>query len=109
DELRMKILSSGTATPGSVFAWEVTEEEKTVFTQYHYSFQDRDPALVSRLSMTVPAGWDITASMFNHEKLDAKISGQTYTWELQDLPWIEREEYSPALTAIIPQVAVSYF
>ena len=49
------------------------------------------------------------ASIFNHDKVDPKISGNTYTWELRDLPRIEKEEYSPALSALAPRIMVSYF
>src|SRR5439155_16237510 len=48
DELRIKVLQGGATQPGSVFAWEVTEEEKTLFTQYQYTFQERSPVLISR-------------------------------------------------------------
>jgi hypothetical protein len=34
--------------------------------------------------------------MFNHANLDPQLNGATYTWELHDLPWVEREDYSPA-------------
>ena len=39
EEERAKLLEAGTMLPGSVFAWDVTEEEKTVFTQYSYGFR----------------------------------------------------------------------
>ena len=42
DEARAKLISSGSnLAPGSVFAYEVTEEEKSVFVQDSYAFQDR--------------------------------------------------------------------
>src|SRR5262245_1992221 len=109
EELRMKILACGSTPPGSVFAWEAIEEEKTVFTQYEYDFQDRLPVLVSRFSVTVPSGWDLKAAMINRDLAEPKIVGGTRTWELRDLPWIEREEYSPSLSSMAPRMVVSYF
>ena len=109
EEERGKILEAGANSPGSVFAWEVTEEDKTVFTQYAYAFQGRSPALISRLTLTLPANWEVAATMLNHEQLSPQVSGATYAWELHDLPWIEPEEYSPPLAALIPRVMVSYF
>jgi hypothetical protein len=109
DEARAKVLDCGNAAPGSVFAWEVTEEEKTVFTQYGYTFQERLPVLVSRFSLSLPTAWEMKASVFNRDKMDPKISGNTYTWELHDLPRIETEEYSPSLSALAPRLMVSYF
>lgn len=109
DEARAKVLECGNAAPGSVFIWDVTEEEKTVFTQYGYAFQQRMPVLLSRFSLTLPAAWEMKANVFNRDKLDPKISGNTYTWELRDLPRIETEEHSPSLSALAPRLMVSYF
>jgi Domain of Unknown Function with PDB structure (DUF3857) len=46
DEARAKTLEAGSLAPGSVFAWEITEEERTIFTQDQYLFQGRSPVLV---------------------------------------------------------------
>ena len=109
DEARAKVLECGAAAPGSVFAWEVTEEEKTVFTQDRFGFQGRDPVLISRFILNLPATWEARGVVFNHEKLDPQVSNGAYTWELRNLPWIEREDYSPSINALAPHLAVSYF
>ena len=109
DEDRAKMLECGAAAAGSVFAWEVVEEEKTVFTQYYYHFQNGLPALVSRFALTLPAGWEAKGIIFNHATLEPEVNGNTYKWELRDLPWIEREDHSPTLSALAPRLMVSYF
>jgi hypothetical protein len=109
EEERAKLLEAGPMTPGSVFAWEALEEEKTVFTQYPFMFQNRAPVLISRLALTLPAGWELRGTIFNHANFDPRIDGSTYTWELRDLAWVEREDYSPTLAALVPRVMVSYF
>ena len=109
DEARAKVLECGSAAPGSVFAWEVTEEEKTIFTQDGFHFQHQSPVLQSRFILNMPAGWEARGTVFNHEKLDPQVSGTTYTWELRNLPWIEHEDYSPSLSALAPRLVVSYF
>jgi transglutaminase-like putative cysteine protease len=109
DEARAKVLEFGSAPPGSVLAWEITEEEKTVFTQDEFSFQGRSPVLISRFSLTLPQGWEARGTVFNHAPLDPQVSGSTSTWELRDLPWMEREDYSPPTSALAPRLAVSYF
>ena len=109
DEARAKMLECGVAPPGSVFAWEVTEEEKSVFTQDAYSFQHQTPVLTSRFSITLPPAWEAKGVVFNHPAVDPVVTGNTYVWELHDLPWIEREDYSPALSALAPRLVVSYF
>ena len=47
--------------------------------------------------------------MFNRDGLEPQVSGGTYTWELRELPWMEREEYSPPLALRVPRLTVSYF
>lgn len=109
DEARAKVLECGAAAPGSVFAWEVTEEEKTVFTEAGFSFQQQSPVLVSRYILNLPPAWEARGIVFNHEKLEPQVSGGAYTWELRNLPWIEREDYSPSFSALAPRLVVSYF
>lgn len=109
DEARAKVLECGAAAPGSVFAWEVIEEEKTVFTQDRYSFQGRNPVLISRFILNLPTTWEARGIVFNHEKIEPQVANGAYTWELRNLPWIEREDYSPSISALAPHLAVSYF
>jgi hypothetical protein len=110
DEARAKVLECGIAAPGSVFAWEVTEEEKTVFTQDAYQFQHQSPVLTSRFVLTLPAGWEATGIVFNRDGVEPTISNNTtYTWELHDLPVIEREAYSPTLSGLAPRLVVNYY
>lgn len=110
DEGRAKRLDCDPDAPvGSVFAYEVTQEEETVFTTYPYSFQDASPVVASRFVLSLPSAWEARASIFNHADLQPKVEGSTYTWELRDLPWIEREEYSPGFESIAPWIGVTYF
>ena len=110
DEARAKRLDCDPdAPPGSVFAYEVTQEEDTVFTTYPYWFQDSAPVVDSRFVLSLPAAWEARASTFNHAELQPKVQGGTYTWELRDLPWIEREEYSPGFESVAPWIGVTFF
>jgi hypothetical protein len=110
DEERARVLEPrGDLTPGCVFAWEVVEEEKTVFTQYHYSFQETTPVLVSRFVLSLPPSWEVRGTIFNRDPLEPRVDGNTYTWELHDLPWIEPEEHSPYYHALAPRLGINYY
>ncbi len=110
DESRAKKLDCDPdAPPGSVFAYEVTQEEDSVFTTYPYAFQDSEPVMISRFVLTLPSAWEARASIFNHAEIQPKVEGGTSSWELRDLPWIEREEHSPGLESIAPWIGVTYF
>ncbi len=110
DEGRAKLLECDKDAPaGSVFAYEVTEEEDTVFTTYPYSFQESDePVAVSRFVLSLPAGWEVRSKTFNHGDIAPQASGGSYIWELRDLPWIEDEEYRPRYRAIAPRIGVTF-
>jgi transglutaminase-like putative cysteine protease len=110
EEGRAKIIQcDGDAPAGSVFAWEVTEEEDTIFTTYPYDFQDEEPVLLARFVLSLPPGWEARGNLFNHPDVAPEISGSNYTWTLRDLPAIEQEEYGPGWHALAPRLAVTYF
>ncbi|HYZ86220.1 MAG TPA: DUF3857 domain-containing protein, partial [Bryobacteraceae bacterium] len=95
---------------GSVFAWEIVEEERSVFTQYLYSFQDDEPVLRSRFVLTTPPGWEVRGTLMNStDKLEPQQSGTTFTWEMRDLAWLPDEDYRPNTHAIAPWLGVTYY
>ena len=110
NEARAKlIMGSADAEPGAVFGYEVTSEERSVFTQLIWGFQLRMPVKLSRLTLNLPSGWRADSVTFNHPKIEPAISGSSYTWELRDLAFVEDEPLSPPITNLVPRVAVSYF
>jgi len=109
-EVRSKTLNPGEDfRAGSVFAYEVIEEEKSVFTQTVYPFQGRQPVLVSRFIASLPPGWEVSGQVFNRTAVQPQASGNTHTWELRNLPWIEPEEASPHFRAIAPWLALTFY
>ncbi|MGB7621714.1 MAG: DUF3857 domain-containing protein [Terriglobia bacterium] len=110
DEARAKVMECDADAPvGSLFAYEVIEEEDTIFTTYHFSFQGSSPVLISRFVLSLPTGWEARGTMFNHSEVKPQIDGNTYTWELRNLPWIEGEDYSPDYHAVVPRLGVTYY
>jgi transglutaminase-like putative cysteine protease len=108
-ETRAQQIDPGSLEPGAVFAWEAVEEDRTVFTQCEYGFQGFAPALVSRFVLNLPPGWEAKATALNHAPIEPQVSGNSYTWELRDLPWIEYEEHSPDMDGLTPRLGVSLF
>ncbi|HSO75562.1 MAG TPA: DUF3857 domain-containing protein, partial [Blastocatellia bacterium] len=110
NEARVRIISAGDdAIVGSVFGYEVTSEDRSVFTQVEWQFQERLPTNVSRYALTLPSGWSAQGVIFNRDKIEPTVRGSTYTWELRDLSFIEEEPASPPVTALAARLAVSYF
>jgi hypothetical protein len=109
NESRIKaILASEEAEVGAVFGYQTVIESRSFFSQDIWKFQNRLPTLSSRYTLTLPAGWSAQSVTFNHAKVEPTINGSTYTWALGNLPPIDPEPQSPAVTTLAPRVAVSY-
>lgn len=105
---RMIIRASGDAELGSIFGYETVTEDRSVFSQLTWYFQGAPlPVLKSRISVTLPRGWTADALTLNHDKIAPTLSGNTYTWELRDLPPVAFEPLSPPRTAITPWLAIN--
>src|ERR1051325_8658660 len=109
DVRRKVIIASDEAEAGSVVGYQSVSEERSVFTQFDWNFQDNLPTLSSRYILTLPAGWRASSVTFNHAKIEPVVSNSTYTWEMRDLPFIAAEPASPDLTNLVPRLAVSYY
>jgi hypothetical protein len=110
NEARIKRISATDDVdgPGAVFGYQTVSEERTVFTQSDWNFQFQLPTLVSRYTLTLPAGWRAQGVIFNHAAIEPTVNGTTYTWELRNLPYIEDEENSPSVDNLVPRLAVSF-
>lgn len=97
------------ADAGAVFAYSYTLEDKSIFTQSQWGFQHFLPVVNSRYTLTLPEGWRADALTFNHPKIEPKVNGTSYSWELSNLPPVPYEPLSPSLTDLVPRLAVSYF
>src|SRR5262249_17156706 len=110
NEVRIKAINaSSEAETDAVFAYEAVSEDRSVFTQFDWDFQNDLPVLLSRFSITLPAGWRAEGVTFNHQKVEPVVNGSTYTWELQNLSFIEDEPARPPASTLAPRLAVSYF
>ncbi|HEX3253486.1 MAG TPA: DUF3857 domain-containing protein [Pyrinomonadaceae bacterium] len=110
NEYRVRTISgTDDADTGAVFAYSYTIEERSVFSQADYGFQDSLPVISSRFNLTLPEGWRAEAVTFNYAKVEPRVSGSSYMWELSNLPPIPDEPLSPKLTNLAPRLAVSYF
>ncbi len=109
DVRRRVILATDDAEPGALFGYEWTMEDRSVFTQFEFQFQNNLPTMLSRFAIILPTGWRAEGVTFNRPPIEPSVNGSAYSWELRDLPFIEEEPSAPPLTQIAPRLAVSYF
>src|ERR1041385_3113792 len=110
DEYRVKtITAKDEAEIGSVFGYTYTREDRSVFSQANWFFQNEIPVVSSRYTLILPAGWRAEAITFNHANVEPRVHGSTYTWEISNLPPIPEEPLSPSIRNLSARLAVSYY
>jgi len=110
NEYRVRRVSAADdADTGAVFAYTYTLEDRSVFSQSDWAFQGSLPVISSRYNLTLPQGWRADAATFNYSKIEPRVNGTSYTWELSNLPPVPEEPMSPSLSNLVPRLAVSYF
>jgi hypothetical protein len=109
DEARLKeINATRDAEVGSVFGYQTTTQNRPWFPQAEWWFQGDLPSLDSRFTVTVPAGWRAAGAVFNAPQIEPTAHGNSYTWEMRDLPRVEDEPASPSVRSLAAYVAVKY-
>jgi len=109
NDVRKKEISvEDDADAGCVFGYEIITEGRDIFLQSVWYFQSLNPVVMSRLTVTLPPGWRADAITFNHDKIEPSVSGNSYTWELRNLPPVEIEPASPT-SKLLAYIAVNIF
>jgi len=109
DEGRIKIIdASDDVDIGFVFGYTVVSEDRPLFYQHRYLFQDDLPTLFSRFSLNLPANWKASSITYNYPEVKPQVSGSSYTWELRNLPPIADEPMSPSFINMAPRLAVDF-
>lgn len=110
DEYRVKIIDgTSDVDVGSIFGYSIVTEDRPLFFQDRFFFQDDLPTLVSRYTLSLPNGWKASSITFNHPNIQPQATtGTNYTWELRNLAPIADEPMSPAFVNLVPRIVVSF-
>jgi hypothetical protein len=95
------------AEAGAVFAYESVIEYQSFSNQLSFHFQDSMPVRLARFMVTVPPGWEVKASPFNGAPGQPAASGDSYSWQMENLPALELETSSPSVLTLAPWVGVN--
>lgn len=110
NEARARLIdATDEADTGDVFGFESVQEERSVFSQFEFEFQDDLPTLISTFSLSLPAGWKAESVTFNRPTVTPVVNGTGYSWTLTDLPPIVYEPGSPSFASLAPWLAVSFY
>ena len=109
-DAKLKLLRIPAADPGNIVGYEYELEERPVFMQNAWRFQETDPVRESHYSLQLPAGWEYKASWMNHTEIKPTEAGSNrWDWTVTDLSPIRHEPEMPPFAGVAGQMVVTLF
>ena len=106
---RRRAITAPANDPGGTVAFEMQEKMPPYQHDDVWAFQEQEPVLVSRYVVNLPPGWELSTTFANHADIKPTISGNSYTWEVRDVPPIHREHRMPSLASIAAAMEVHLY
>jgi hypothetical protein len=110
NEVRVRALGAfDEVAAGDLFAAEVESDDRLLFAQLEWAMQGQWPAKDVRRTLTLPAGWRLTARTFNAPPIEGHQQGQTTTWRLRDVDAVPEEDAGAPFSDLAARLALSLF
>lgn len=106
---RAKVMKLPGADVGTVVGFEYERKERPFLFQDFWWFQDTVPVERARYTLRLPARWEYRANWINHAEQNPVEAGGAYTWEVADIPRIEREYHEPPYRALAGTMIVTFY
>ncbi len=87
--------------------WEQKSHPYTFEDQWF--FQLHRPVALARYVLHLPPGWEFRAAWLHYPEKSPQTQGNTYVWELSDIPRIENEADMPHWRALAGRVIITFF
>ncbi|HKD15389.1 MAG TPA: DUF3857 and transglutaminase domain-containing protein [Candidatus Angelobacter sp.] len=104
-----KILLLPGADVGTVVGFEYERKERPYVFQKEWYIQQSVPVEKSHFTLNLPSSWEYRADWVNHAEVRPMISGNSYAWELADVPRIENEYNEPPYRALASYIIITFF
>ncbi|HEY0704218.1 MAG TPA: DUF3857 and transglutaminase domain-containing protein [Candidatus Acidoferrales bacterium] len=109
-DLRVKYIKFSAVEPGNIVGYEYVQKQRPFVFEDEWAFQSKIPTRRSRFSLVIPPGWEFTDRWANFPKQEPKnSSGNSYTWEVENIPAIEVEPDMPPVRALAGRMDIKYF
>jgi len=109
-DAKVKILEIPAPDVGNIVGYEYETEERPVFLQDIWEFQEHDPVRESRYSLQLPPGWEYKASWLNHSEVKPTQTGSnSWQWVVSDIKEIHHEPFMPPLDGVAGRMVLSFF
>jgi hypothetical protein len=109
-DAKVKILQIPAPDVGNIVGYEYETEERPIFLQDIWGFQEHDPVRESHYSLQLPPGWEYKASWLNHPEVKPTQAGSnSWQWVLSDIKEIRHEPLMPPLDGVAGRMVLSFF
>lgn len=106
---RAKILMIPGAEVGTVIGYEYQQKRRPSVFQDVWFFQESLPVRFCRYTLRLPSGWEYKTFFDNHAPVEPAQTGTDYTWQVSDVPELEREDYMPPYRAIAGRMVLHFY
>jgi transglutaminase-like putative cysteine protease len=111
-DIKHKVMFLPAAEPGAIIGYEYQQKERPYLYGDARGWWSSDhpdyPVRRARLSVSLPAGWEIDHHWANYKDMQPTVAGNTYTWEVIDIAAVERQPEMPVLRSLEPRLFISY-
>lgn len=93
---------------GTVVGFEFEKTKHPFIYQDFWGFQTFLPVEQSRYELHLASGWRFRSDWVNHEEKKPTEEGGALVWQLNDIPYIEREPRRPSYAALAGRMVVTF-
>jgi len=108
-DAKAKHLNVPGADVGTVVGFEFERKHRPSIFEDEWYFQSGLPVERARYTLRLPSSWEMSTHWINHAELQPTKQGDSYIWELTDIPKIEAEYREPPYRALAGHMEVSFF
>jgi hypothetical protein len=109
-DVKFKVLRIPAPDVGNIVGYEYEVEERLLFLEDIWHFQESDPVRESRYSLSLPPGWEFKASWLNHADLaPTQAGGNSWQWSISDVKAIRKEPLMPSMEGVEGEMILSFF
>ena len=108
-DTKVKVVRIPGVDVGTIVGVEYEQKRHPYTFEDHWYFQHESPVEHARFILHLPQSWEYRAAWINHPDMQPTVQGNTYIWELTDIPRIENEVAMPHWRALAGQLIVTFF
>ncbi len=110
EDTKYKVITAPEGDAGSVVAFEYDQRQRPYLLELVWHFQEREPVLLSRFTLNLPAGWEYSEKWLHQVAVKPlKQSGQQTVWEMRDVSGVKHEYRMPSWNAVARRMSVHVF